>query len=236
MTLKTFISGLLAVALVALSAVQASAQSFTGTTPIRAVYDPATGNIKIANTTSGTVGMQSFDFITLGNGTLGAESGNPGNVGFLSGSAANLGTYPFPTSNTSAFGYNGLYSQAAGNSILPPGGTAPGILSPFTGGTWNKDEPLQPGTFWDLGNVAVLGMNDAQILQRFLTDPELSPPNFDSPIYGKFLLSYNTNGGSYSQTTPMDIVVKVPEPSTYAMAFAGIATVGLSMWRKRRKA
>lgn len=237
MKLKTFISGLLAVALVALSAVQASAQTVTGTSPIRAVYDSATGNIKLANTTSGTVGLQSFDIITLGNGTIGAVSGQPGNVGFLSGSAANFPGYAFITSNTATVGYNGLYSQAGAASILSSGQTAPLVLSPFTGGTWNKDATLQPGTFWDLGNIAVTGMGDAEILQRFLTDPELTPPAFDSSVYGKFLVSLNTNGGSYSVTTPMDIVVltPVPEPSTYAMAFAGLASCGF-MLRRRRKA
>jgi hypothetical protein len=232
MKLKTFTTGLVALALVLLASVQASAQIKTGSTALRAVYDPTNGNIKIANTTSGTLGIQSFDIITLGNGTVGAVSGNPGNVGFLSGSAANFPAFSFITSNTSQFGYNGLFSQAGGANV----GSAATFLSPFTGGTWNKDVDLQPGTFWDVGNVAVLGMGDAQILARFLTDPELTPPTFDATTYGQFLVSFNSNGGSFSVTTPMDIVVKVPEPSTYAMAFAGLAFGGFRMWRRRRTA
>ena len=240
MSLKTFTSALVALALVALGTVQATAQTIgSGSTAIRAVYDASTGNIKVANTLANAVGIQSFDFLTLGNGTWGAPSGRPGNIGWLSGSAAQFPAFSFITSNTSTAGENGVNSQAGGASILSSSQAAPLGLNAFTGGTWDPSN-LQAGTFWDLGNVAVTGMTQADINARFLTVPEITPPNFDTSAYGVFLVSYSnsTTSGPYSVTTPMNIVAvqPIPEPSTYALAFAGLACSGYVMRRRRKSA
>jgi VCBS repeat-containing protein len=182
--------------------VEGARSSTSRSSPVTLYYDPATGNLKLQNTTPDTLGIQSLDIITLGNGTIGAPSGNADNVGFLSGAAANLPSFTFITSNTSTTGYNGLASQAAGANV----GSAALSLTGYVG--WSLGSPIgSAGSFWDFGDVAVPGMTQAQVDARFLTDPELTPPTFGTSLYGQFLVSYSTNGGSFSVTTPMNIAV-----------------------------
>jgi hypothetical protein len=196
-------------------------------------YDPDTGNMKLQNTTAESQSFQSVDILTLGNGnTAGPLSGNPGNVGFLSQTAATLPTAQFPVSNFNANGANGLYSQAFVANI----GTA--VLSLTAYPDWSPASPIGPaGSYWDLGNIAVLGMTQAQLDSRFLTDPEGTPPDFDTPEFGKFLFSYQVSpGGPFSVTQPGDIVALevVPEPTTSTIAMIGLAGLGFSYWRRRR--
>jgi hypothetical protein len=192
-------------------------------------YDPANGNLKLQNTTSSTQSFQSIDVITLGNGTLGALSGQPGNQGFLSTGTATLPPSSFPVSNTNPNGYNGLYSQATAINV----GSAVMTLSPYSG--WSDASPIGPvGSYWDLGNIAITGMTQADLNARFLTDPEGTPPNFDTTSYGQFLFSYQTGPTTFSVTTPGNVVA-VPEPSTIALAAVAAAIGGVGAVSKRRK-
>lgn len=189
-------------------------------------YDPATGNLKLQNTTSGTQAIQSFDIITLGNGSLGPATGN--NQGYLSTGTATLPAASFITSNTSAAGYNGVYSQAAASNL----GSAIMTLQPYAG--WSVANPIGPvGSYFDLGNIAVTGMTQADLDARFLTDPEGTPPNFDAPEFGKFLFSYEETPGNFSVTTPGDVVAVVPEPATLTLLAVAAGFGGLGIRRRR---
>lgn len=231
MKLKTFTSGLFALALFVMSAVPAAAQ-------MKLYYNPDNGNLKLQNITNSPLGFQSVDILTLGNGNVGPVSGLPGNVGYLSTGSANLPAFAFPVNNFSTTQpSNGQYSQAGGASVLTASSAPVFSLNAYPG--WAIGSEIGPaGTYWDFGNIAVTGMSQAEINQRFLTDPELDPTGVSQ--FGRFLVSYASSAttGPYSVTTPMDIVrlTPVPEPSTYAMAFAGLASCGFSLWRRRKSA
>lgn len=229
MKVRTLVTALVSLAFVALVAMQAFAAPVSILT---VVYTGSTGNIKLQNTTSGSLGVQSFNIITLGNGTVGDPSGLPGNIGYLNGAAANLPSASFVTSNTSAFGLNGVSSQVFASNI----GSRMFTLNAYPG--WSEQDPIGPaGSYWDLGNIAPTGMTQADLDVRFLTDPELTPPNFDSQVYGKFLFTYETSPGTYSSSTVGNVVQPVPEPATSTMSTIGI--VGLAAagwtWRRRRR-
>lgn len=229
MTFRSLATAILSLVIVASTTLQASAASV-----LALYYDPDTGNVKLQNTTSGSLSVQSFNVITLGNGTLGDPSGRPSNIGWLSGAAASLPTASFSLSNTSVAGYNGINSQAYAENV----GSAMFTLSPYAG--WSEASPIGPaGTFWDLGNIAATGMTQAELDVRFLTDPELTPPNFDATDYGNFLFTYQTSPGNFSSSTLGDIkslAQPVPEPSTYAMLISAVACGGWTLRRKRKSA
>lgn len=236
---KSFAAAVFAVTLVAASSLQALASGTS--TALTLLYDPANGNMTLQNTTSGTGFYQTFEILSLGDGTIGATSGRPGNIGWMSGSAANVAATggAFLVSNTSIFGANGQYSQTAAGNI--GSGMSGMVLSPwpaFNAASFATNPTRGPaGTYYDLGNIAVLGMTQADLDARFVTDPETSINGLLNPGY--FQVSYTTSlavPGGVTQLGAMRAITAVPEPSTYAMAFAGLAFGGFKMWRKRRTA
>ena len=231
MKTKIFLPAVLAIAAGLSMASDVVAGVVTPTPILNLYYDPATGNLKLQNTTSGSQSFQSIDVITLGNGSVGDPSGQPGNQGFLSTGTANMPTASFVVPNTSAFGINGLYSQAGAANISASMFT----LSPYPGWSETAGNQIGPvGSYWDLGNIAVTGMNQAQLDARFLTDPEGTPPNFDATSYGRFLFSYQTGPSTFSVTTPGGVIA-VPEPSTIALAAVAATIGGVGAVSKRRK-
>ena len=69
---------------------------------------------------------------------------------------------------------------------------------------------------------------------NLILDPSPATFDIDLPIS-------NFNSGTYQMTfgntiNTMTIVAPVPEPATYAMALAGLACGGFSMWRRRKQA
>lgn len=209
---------------------------FVGTasaTSVVVLYDPMTGNMSLQNTTSGTVGLSAFDIITLGNGTLGPVSGRPGNIGWLSGVAATLpdGT-PFVTSNTSAFGYNGIYSQAAASIV----GDTMFTLTAFSG-TFDPVNPVRGpvGSFYDLGNISVTRIESTQAASQtwlrsvLRTDPDVTPGGVT--VTGSFLYNTSPTGGAFTVGQAFSLV---PEPGT--LALGGVALVlGLTAFRSRAR-
>lgn len=227
MIIRTLAAALLTLVLVASSSLTALAQ-----TPslLAMYYDPATGNLKLQNTTSGSQSFQSFRIITLGNGSIGPLSGQPGNVGFMSTGTGVLPTFSFSTLNNNVNGANGQWSELGGANISAVSFS----LAGYPG--WSAGSPIGPAnSYWDLGNIAVTGMTQAQLDARFLTDPE--DANVDgNPVFGKFVFSYQLPGGSFSPQTLGDIAVAVPEPSTYAMLIAGAVSGGFMVRRRRKSA
>jgi len=250
MTRKTFASVLVALAIAAMSALQASAAS-----SLVLLYNGTTGNLSLQNTTSGTLAMQEFTVNTVGSGSNAPTP--PGGFGppsgRSSGTATNLGwmftgTNNLPpaaafksNNNVTAQNTNGRWSTSYAGNV----GSVVLELQPFAG--WNDAtrERGPAGTFWDLGNIAPAGMTQDDLNARFLTNPQISP-NLDLN-FGKFL--YQPQIGTnivddepvpvFGPITLGDVLLTptpVPEPSTYAMAFAGLVSCGFSMWRKRRSA
>ena len=229
MKTKIFLPAVLAIA-AGLSMASAVVAGVVTPTPIlNAYYDPATGNIKLQNTTSGTQGFQSFDVLTIGNGSYGPASGLPSNVGYLSTGTANLpvGT-PNPTQPTNPNGLNGLYSEAAAYAT----GAAVMTLNPFAG--WSPATPIGPvGSYWDLGNIAITGMSQADLDLRFLSPSDLTPSGLNE--FGTFLFSYQTGPTTFSVTIPGGVLAVVPEPSTIALAAVAATIGGVGAVSKRRK-
>jgi hypothetical protein len=228
-----FLSAVLAIA-ASLSMASAVVAGIITPTPIlNAYYDPATGNIKLQNTTSGSQSFQSFDVLTIGNGSYGPVSGRPDNVGFLSTGTANLpvGT-PNPVQPTSPFGLNGLYSEVAALATGAPVMT----LSPYAGWSETPGNQIGPvGSYWDLGNIAITGMSQADLDARFLSPSDLTPSGLDE--FGTFLFSYQTGPTTFSVTIPGGViaVAPIPEPSTIALAAVAATIGGVGAVSKRRK-
>ena len=229
MKTKIFLPAVLAIVAGLSMASSALAITVSGTTMLNLYYDPATGNIKLQNTTSGTQGFQSFDVLTIGNGSYGPASGLPSNVGYLSTGTANLpvGT-PNPTQPTNPNGLNGLYSEAAAYAT----GAAVMTLNPFAG--WSPATPIGPvGSYWDLGNIAITGMSQADLDLRFLSPSDLTPSGLNE--FGTFLFSYQTGPTTFSVTIPGGVLAVVPEPSTIALAAVAATIGGVGAVNKRRK-
>ena len=201
----------------------------TPTPILNAYYDPATGNIKLQNTTSGSQSFQSIDLLTLGNGSIGPVSGQPSNVGFLTGTFT-LPPAAFVTPPTNPNGLNGLYSQAAATNV----GSAIFSLTGYPGWSETPGNQIGPvGSYWDLGNIAATGMTQADLNARFLTDPELDQSG--SSTFGNFLFSYATGGSPAFSVTVNGGVIAVPEPSTIALAAVAATIGGVGAVSKRRK-
>jgi hypothetical protein len=227
-----FLSAVLAI-VASISMASAVVAGIVTPTPIlNAYYDPATGNIKLQNTTSGSQSFQSIDILTLGNGFIGPVSGQPGNVGFLTGTF-NLPPSAFPTPPTNPNGLNGLYSQAAASNIS----AVIFSLAGYPGWSETPGNQIGPvGSYWDLGNVAATGMSQADLNARFLTDPELDQSG--GSTFGNFLFSYATGGSpAFSVTVNGGViaVAPIPEPSTIALAAVAATIGGVGAVSKRRK-
>ena len=213
-------------ALMVAAVISMAAAAVADVTSVQMYYDPATGNIKLQNTTSGTLQIQSFDILTLGNGTQGTATS--GSTGYLSQAAAALPAAALSISNTSASGVNGLYSQAYAANF----GTALFTLQPYGG--WSAEAPIGPaGSFFDLGNIAALGMTQSDLDVRFLTDFESTPPDFDTSAYGQFLYTFRVgSSGDFSGNT-LGNAVAVPEPSTVALLGVAACVGGLALRRRK---
>ena len=224
-----FLSAVLAIAAGLLMASAVVAGVVTPTPILNAYYDPATGNIKLQNTTSGSQSFLSFNVITLGNGSLGALSGQPSNQGFLSTGTFNMPLPPasFETPPTSLAGINGIYSQIAAANL---GSNPIFSLAGYPGWSETPGNQIGPvGSYWDLGNLAIPGMNQAQLDARFLTDPEATG---GTEVYGQFNFLYLV--GSTPNST-VGGVIAIPEPSTIALAAVAATIGGVGAVSKRRK-
>jgi len=163
-------------------------------------------------------------------------------------------------------GTYGLASDAAGNIYAAPGGssivkfTPQGVSSTFAttnlstprGMTFNTSGNLFVANF---GNQTIATFTPAGTGSTFLTATGSPGPNdvaFDSlgNLYvagngnrtvqkynaaGEFQFSWSHPGGPRSQHLLIEPVA-VPEPSTYAMALAGLTCGGYSLIRRRNRA
>jgi hypothetical protein len=201
-------------------AVQAIAAPIVGV-----YYNATTGNLTLQNTTASAVNLLSYQVLTIGSGDVGPAA--PGGQGYLTGSAA---LFPSPnpsfmTSNTE-FGVNGPFSEIYAGNVSSTALT----LAAYPG--WSVSSPLGPaGSFFSLGNVAALGMTQADLNNRFITVPDFSPGGIEGA--GQFLFMYETSPGNYSTGTLGDVVALVPEPGSLALAGIGGATLAWLVGRRR---
>lgn len=189
-------------------------------------YNATTGNLTLQNTTASAVSLESFQVLTIGSGDVGPAA--PGGQGYLTGSAALFPTPTpsFTTSNTSSGGVNGLFSEIFAGNV----GSTALTLTAYPG--WNASNPLGPaGSFFSLGNVAALGMTQADLNERFITVPDFSPGGITGA--GQFWFTYEASPGNFSSGTLGDVVAVVPEPGSLALAGMGGALVTWLTMRRR---
>lgn len=192
---------------------------------VNVYYNATTGNLTLQNTTASAVNLLSYQVLTIGSGDVGPAA--PGGQGYLTGSAA---LFPSPnpsfmTSNTE-LGVNGPFSEIYAGNVSSTALT----LAAYPG--WSVSSPLGPaGSFFSLGNVAALGMTQADLNNRFITVPDFSPGGIEGA--GQFLFMYETSPGNYSTGTLGDVVALVPEPGSLALAGIGGATLAWLVGRRR---
>lgn len=191
---------------------------------VNVYYNASTGNLTLQNTTASTVGLLSYQVLTIGSGDIGPAA--PGGQGYLTGSAAVVPSpTPAVTTSNTEVGVNGLFSEIYAANFSSSALT----LAAYPG--WSASSPLGPaGSFFSLGNVAALGMTQADLNNRFVTVPEFSPGGVSGA--GQFLFFYETSPGNFSTGTLGDVVVAVPEPGSLALAGMGC---GLVTWLTMRR-
>lgn len=182
---------------------------------VNVYYNSTTGNLTLQNTTASTVGLLSYQVLTIGSGDIGPAA--PGGQGYLTGSAAVVPSpTPAATTSNTEVGVNGLFSEIYAANFSSSALT----LAAYPG--WSASSPLGPaGSFFSLGNVAALGMTQADLNNRFVTVPEFSPGGAMGA--GQFLFFYETSPGNFSTGTLGDVVAVVPEPSMLVLAMAAFA-------------
>jgi hypothetical protein len=189
-------------------------------------YNATTGNLTLQNTTASAVSLLSYRVLTIGSGDYGPAA--PGGQGYLTGTAA---LFPSPnpsfmTSNTE-LGLNGLFSEIYAGNVSSTALT----LAAYPG--WSVASPLGPaGSFFSLGNVAALGMTQADLTNRFITVPATFPDGVLGA--GQFAFQYETSPGNLSAETLGDVVALVPEPGALARTGIGVATLAWFVARRRR--
>lgn len=192
---------------------------------VNVYYNSTTGNLTLQNTTASAVNLLSYQVLTIGSGDVGPAA--PGGQGYLTGTAAIFPapTPSFTTSNTDV-GVNGLFSEIFAGNLSSTALT----LAAYPG--WSASSPLGPaGSFFSLGNVAALGMTQADLNNRFVTVPDFSPGGVSGA--GQFLFFYETSPGNFSTGTLGDVVAVVPEPGSLVLAGMGCGLVGWLTMRRR---
>ena len=228
-------AGWLAIAAVVLCSAAPLAQAQPSS--LTAYYDPDTGNVKLQNTTSSVLDIGSFNLLTLGNGAIG--SATPNNEGYLNNAVAS--TTPIGQGVAFANGFsfrvrnnisgagassNGVFSQVSAVLLPDPDEPLPLFsLSGYSG--WLAGSPIGPvGSYWDVGNVAQLGMSQENLDAWFVSQ---GPP----VTSGKFAYGVLTGNSITSLNGNVVSLAVVPEPSTFALAGAGLT--GLGYWRLHRR-
>jgi autotransporter-associated beta strand protein/T5SS/PEP-CTERM-associated repeat protein len=210
-----------------------------------------------ANSYAGVTAIAGGVLALSGTGSIGIGGLNLGHGGGFDLTALASGTYSLPSTGD-LIGSGTLsgsgHTLAVLGSFLP--GNSPGTVTLGSGFTldlvqsgtslFEITSPLYtPGTF-DLVNgdgsvtfggvlkLAFSGGNYADgtsVLEIFANTGGFSG-NFSSVVWSGLV---EGQSASFDASTGFVSITAVPEPSTYAMALAGLAYGGFSMWRRRRK-
>jgi hypothetical protein len=169
---------------------------------LRALYDPADGNITMQAFENGepvnTLGIATFQLLSP--------------AAYLSGSAAAI--------PPAGLNFATVLNTGTSTVVDPPSIHSEIYATNLAGPT-----PLFTGS-WNLGNVAVAGLTQADILTGFTTDPTIISPS----LPGGFL--YQVQGGSFA----FGEITAVPEPSSMILAASAGVVGGLWTWQRRRRA
>jgi len=211
----------------------------------------ASGEPIALSTPAGLNPGDSFRFLYVTQGQTTAESVDIGTYNTFVQSQASGATYNGITVNWKAIG--STFTVAARdnvggfNTLVPvylPNGTQLAFnLTSGTGGLWSASLLAAP-------NGGIDGSTVSSDVWTGSTSSGGSGGSFGAlgatefPLLG---LSSSTSGWlSFSDSTLIDnlrpmyglseTLIAVPEPSTYAMALAGLACGGFSMWRRRKRA
>jgi hypothetical protein len=166
---------------------------------LTALYDPVNGNITMQALDDGVpavLDIATFQFLSPAH--------------YLSGE-----TTLIPASASSGFT---VLNTSTSFVVDPPSVHAEIYATNLGSGT-----PLFTST-WNLGNVAALGLTQAQIIAGFTTDPDSTPG--EQPVPGHFL--YQVQGGGFFTGQ----ITAVPEPSGIFLAVS--ASVAGALWTLHR--
>jgi fibronectin-binding autotransporter adhesin len=214
----------------------AGANSYSGLTTIAGgtIALSGTGSIGTGGLNLGTTGSPgTFDLTALTAGTYSLPStGNLAGVGTLAGSSkslAVLGSF-LPGNSTGTITVGSGLTLDLSNS----GSSVFEITDPtFTASTYDLVSGDGSVVFGGILNLAFSGGSYADgtdVLQIFANTGGRSG-NF-SAVNATGLAA----GQSATFNSATGFITVVPEPSTYAMALAGLACGGYSMWRRRKRA
>jgi hypothetical protein len=131
-----------------------------------------------------------------------------------------------------------IYTDSSGLPGLPIAGNpiynmdVAGLTTSYsTVSTGAMNVSLSPSTtYWLVFNGESLSSGVLQLLES------LGPSGVGGPFKGA---SYPVSTGVWAgnaSAAASGVIAAVPEPSTYAMALAGLACGGFSMWRRRKRA
>jgi hypothetical protein len=155
-----------------------------------------------------------------------------------SGSAEVIWEWSFAGTEAGTFTTNGTLADAAGsfNFTITNFTVTASTITSLIGSGYNETQPMQ-GFLWD-------GTVPTQFYRSSGSFTNGSNFFVSSPAYiYMFVASSGTATGGLEDPNESPVVgsaaltlTAVPEPSTYAMAFVGLACGGFSMWRRRKRA
>ena len=118
----------------------------------------------------------------------------------------------------------GLFALAGGGYGLYEATAALGFTAPTAAlRTYLSEYSVVEGRWVDFNDSGPL-VGSGQLSMTYTVDGQITAPTAEDGVFG-----LNRNIGVY-------VVTAVPEPSTYAMALAGLACGGYSMFRRRKRA
>ena len=121
---------------------------------------------------------------------------------------------PFPT-----FGSGGLIETAASSSSIS------------ANNLWFQFQNFESAL---LGVLTVAQAYNGSSLNDSMTFANKTMPQLGLGNYGSYVFTFGSGGTT--DTVTVNLINPVPEPATYAMALAGLACGGFSMWRRRKRA
>ncbi|MFM8497539.1 MAG: PEP-CTERM sorting domain-containing protein, partial [Planctomycetia bacterium] len=171
--------------------------------------------------------------VTLASGAQHSPGNSPGMQTFTAGLSYSTGSilnWELIANSGSGAGTNYDFLSVTGGSLSVASGALLNLVFSGSGSTVNWSDP-----FWSADRSWTI--IDALAATSSTGDFTLGTIGNDS--LGRSLISVRPDASFALDQTGNNVVLTftaVPEPSTYAMALAGLASGGYSMWRRRNRA
>jgi fibronectin-binding autotransporter adhesin len=171
--------------------------------------------------------------VALASGAQHSPGNSPGTQTFATGlsySAGSVLNWELIANSSTGAGTNYDFLSVNGGSLAIQSGAIMNLVLSGSGSTVSWSDP-----FWDAGRTWTI--IDALAATSSTGDFLLGTISNDS--LDRSLLSVRPNAAFTVGHEGNNVVLTftaVPEPSTYAMALAGLACGGFSMWRRRKRA